>query len=63
MRRSITVLLTLVVGLSGPSVVAQVGAKPETLAGIHRNEGVRGRAGTVVRRLPVQIPVPNAWKE
>lgn len=47
MTRLIAVPLALTVVLSGPSVVAQVSATPETFTGIHRNEGVNGRPETV----------------
>ena len=46
MIRSLAIPLMLTVAFSGSSVVAQVGAKPETFTGTHRNERVNGRPET-----------------
>jgi len=47
MIRSLAIALMWTVMVAGPGVVAQVGARPETFNGTHRNESVNGRPGTV----------------
>ncbi|WP_298882052.1 hypothetical protein [uncultured Bradyrhizobium sp.] len=47
MMRLIAIPLAFTVMLSGPSVVAQVSATPETFTGIHRSERGNGRPETV----------------
>ena len=47
MIRSLAMALMLTVMVAAPDVIAQVGAKPETFKGTHRNERVNGRPETV----------------